>query len=637
MNRDIAPGGGGWTSSARAFGDSHDSRRAIRSTAVVEVAIIGLGPWGLSALERLLDGLGTQSGQCREATVHVVEPGRAGSGAYSGIEQPDYFILNTPCGQHLLQPGPEHGSLPGFFEWVQARGYRWVGDRCQITSSGRAITKHDFLPRRLMGEYLEWCFGELVAKRPSGVRVVQHGEHAVDVTEIEGGERILLASGDSIDVDFVILATGHTGNAGIGSDRAPLPPYPHEAYSSAVEPQSSVAVSGMGLVAIDVVMALTRGLGGEFVGEGKLGYVPSGREPLIHMFSRTGEPYRAKSPGTEDPTGAYIPGVCTPDAVELARRRRQRETGSGRLDMRIDVLPLILAEIEVRFYEQAARLRSGEEAARAVQTDLTRAWTEGTFAACVATHEAKYGFFDASTVFFPEREIDAISSKDYEAHVYSTISDDLSEAFVRGGASPVKAAQEVLRVLRDTMRGAVEFRGLTHESYIDFQASLRPAVTRNITGPPAFRCQQLLALMDADILTTPFGPSPTVTAEAGGGYWVTSERLMEPFSKHVDTLVRGHLDDPTCDRSRSTLLQNLYRSGRICQLHYGSTCVGSIDLSEDLNPINANGEPQRRLFIVGALTEGVRYFTAYIPSPKSRVRAFIDAEACVEQILSLAS
>ena len=41
--------------------------------------------------------------------------------------------------------------------------------------------------------------------------------------------------------------------------------------------------------------------------------------------------------------------------------------------------------------------------------------------------------------------------------------------------------------------------------------------------------------------------------------------------------------------------------------------------------------------MLGALTEGVRYFTAYIPSPKSRVRAFIDAQACVEQILALAS
>ena len=39
----------------------------------------------------------------------------------------------------------------------------------------------------------------------------------------------------------------------------------------------------------------------------------------------------------------------------------------------------------------------------------------------------------------------------------------------------------------------------------------------------------------------------------------------------------------------------------------------------------------------GSLTEGIRYFTQYVPSPKSRVRAFVDAEACAEQILDATS
>ena len=36
----------------------------------------------------------------------------------------------------------------------------------------------------------------------------------------------------------------------------------------------------------------------------------------------------------------------------------------------------------------------------------------------------------------------------------------------------------------------------------------------------------------------------------------------------------------------------------------------------------------------GVLTEGVRHFTAYIPSPRSRIRAFEDVGACVAEILS---
>jgi hypothetical protein len=36
----------------------------------------------------------------------------------------------------------------------------------------------------------------------------------------------------------------------------------------------------------------------------------------------------------------------------------------------------------------------------------------------------------------------------------------------------------------------------------------------------------------------------------------------------------------------------------------------------------------------GVLTEGVRHFTHYIPSPRSRIRAFEDVGACVHEILA---
>jgi hypothetical protein len=37
--------------------------------------------------------------------------------------------------------------------------------------------------------------------------------------------------------------------------------------------------------------------------------------------------------------------------------------------------------------------------------------------------------------------------------------------------------------------------------------------------------------------------------------------------------------------------------------------------------------------LLGVLTEGVRYFTHYLPSPQSRLRAVLDAQACVEGII----
>ena len=36
----------------------------------------------------------------------------------------------------------------------------------------------------------------------------------------------------------------------------------------------------------------------------------------------------------------------------------------------------------------------------------------------------------------------------------------------------------------------------------------------------------------------------------------------------------------------------------------------------------------------GVLTEGIRHFNHYIPSPNSRIRAFEDLGACVAEILN---
>lgn len=607
---------------------------------VSDIAIIGMGPWGLCALERVLAGCRSMNGKSPLVTVHVVEPGTPGPGVYA-VDEPDYLALNTPCGQHSMSPYPDQpaltGSQGGFYEWVQARGYRWVGDRCRIDRSGREIGPHDFLPRRLMGEYLAWFYGSLVDSAPHSARVVHHRTGAVDVVPAAGGgEQVRLADGGAIEVDHVILTTGHTvDRSALGPlGDSVLKPYPVTSYVDEVGDGELVAVAGMGLVALDVIVALTVGRGGTFVGEDRLRYRPSGREPVLSLFSRSGFPYCAKSIGTHDPTGEYVPFICTPERV--AALRAGRNGTSAGIDARRDLLPLVFGEMQARYYTQSARLRHGQAAAAETRQCLARSWEAGRFSDALERCAERYGAFDVERHFFAGRDERFLSSKDYENQVYATVDSDLAEAMVPAGMSPVKAAYEVLRVLRDTMRAAVEFRGLTLESYQDFQANIRTRVTRMVAGPPAFRSQQLLALMDAGVVRVPFGPSPSVRRE-GDRFVVSSQNLARPYTETVDRLIEGHLDDPSLEHSGSPLLQSLGRRGRLRPLHYGDTAVGSVDLSEDFHPVNDAGEAESRLWVLGALTEGVRYFTHYIPSPKSRIRAFVDAEVCAGQILGAAS
>jgi hypothetical protein len=237
--------------------------------------------------------------------------------------------------------------------------------------------------------------------------------------------------------------------------------------------------------------------------------------------------------------------------------------------------------------------------------------------------------------------------------VYEMLADDLREAQVPGGASPVKSASEVFRIFRDPMRSVVEQGGLSLESYLDFNEDIYSRIKRLVAGPPALRSQQVLALMDAGLVSAPFGPAPALgpgegaapdlgglidgVPAAGGAapapIRISSSLLGESLSAEVDLVIRGHLEEPRIDGSASMLLSRLYDEGRISQFRYGSVTVGSVDLTPDSHPIDINGRVQERIWMFGVLTEGVRHFTHYIPSPKSRIRAFEDIGACVDVIV----
>jgi hypothetical protein len=601
-----------------------------------DFAIVGLGSWGLCVLERTVHRARQLDSSIR---VHVVEPGQLGGGVYS-VAQPDYLILNNPCGQLSLYAAPDQEEDPayavGLYEWAVDQDYRRVDNEYRIGAGGDAILPTDYLPRRLMGEYLAWFYEALVAEAPSNLEIVRHYASATDITpEIGDRETVWLDDGSTISVDHVVLTSGHTFNEERVSTSSAvhyLRPYPVEFFDTVVAPGEPIAVAGMGLVGYDLVTALTIGRGGTYsdVGDRKI-YLPSGREPRIYLYSRSGVPYCAKSAHGVDPTGDYQPVVCTPAAF----REMTNPSGSPlrrRVDFRNDLLPLLYAEMQVRYYVHAALLRSGVAAANLVRDQLQIGWETGTFARVVDRLEPTYGFFDPASVVFADEGAHFSSSSAYESHVRQMVESDLNDALMVGG-SPVKAAQEVTRILRDQMRAVIEYGGLSMQSFIDFQMTIRGRVNRLEAGPPPLRSQQLLALFDAGVVSVPFGPHPIVSTADDDSIVIRSTKLAEPFEATVRHVVRGHLDLPSLARSSSPLLSHLFTKGRLTQFSYGGQTVGSVAISEDFHPYDAEGRLQATLSLLGVLTEGVRYFTHYLPSPRSRLRAVYDAQATVEAIL----
>jgi uncharacterized NAD(P)/FAD-binding protein YdhS len=602
---------------------------------MIEVAIVGLGSWGLCVMERTVNHARRTGKPVR---LHLIEPAQLGGGVYSA-EQPDFLILNNACGQLSLYAAPDGDTPPpyavGLHQWAMVSGYRWVGYECRIGAGGTAIRPTDYLPRRLMGEYLVWFYDTLVDYAPQNLEIVRHYAAAVDISPaLEGREAVLLDNDTTLTVDHVVLTSGHTWNdervveGGVQYLRA----YPIAGLDQSAPAGSSVAVAGMGLVGFDVLTALTVGRGGTFEDRGtdRLRYVPSGREPSIVLYSRSGAPYCAKSATGVDPYGQYQPVVCTPE--EFAALTNPGGSAVRRhVDFRAELLPLLFAEMQARYYLQAALLAGGDAESTEVRTALRQGWLDGHYEKVVDGLEPRYGRFDPTAQLFAGSDRDYASAADYQAQAYDMIEADLTEA-MRPGGSPVKAAQEVLRILRDQLRSVIEFGGLSLDSYVEFQSNVRGRINRLEAGVPPMRSAQLLALMDAGVVRIPLGPNPEVTA-GPDGIRLSSTALEEPTSVTVDGVVRGYLDMPSLARSGSPLLKRLYAKGRLTQLSYGNTPVGSVAINEAFHPYDSEGRLQSNLSVLGVLTEGVRYFTHYLPSPRSRLRAVYDAQDCVESVI----
>jgi hypothetical protein len=580
-----------------------------------------------------------------DIAVHVVEPGTPGSGVYD-TTQPDYLLLNNPCGQLTLYPFETESYQPSYgvslYDWAIARGYRWVGDRCAVTPAGEPIEPHHFLPRRLMGEYLEWFYRALLDGAPPNVRVVHHRTWAVDLKpRRDGSEEVRLANGSSVVVDHAIVTTGHTPNRDVGGSGA-IRPYPVTSYVEKIPAGAKVAVSGMGLVAVDVVTALTVGRGGEFVPDGAgLRYRPSGREPALRLYNRSGLPFTAKPVSGSERVTVYEPLICTPEAVDALTGR---SSGRRRLvDVRRELLPLLFAEMYARYYAQAAFQAHGSRAAgAAVRERLRAAWVESRLTDELQRLACRFGRFDAEALFFGNQP-SYRSSHDYEQFVYQSLVDDLREAEVPDGRSPVKSAAWVFRIFRDSIRSVVELGGLTLDSYLDFNADICSRSHRLVAGPPALRSRQMLALLDAGVVRMPYGPAPARASSASlidpgpARTRLSSTTFDQPYVDDVDLVIRGHLEEPRIVDSGSSLLTSLYNRGRVSQFRYGTIGVGSVNMTPDHHPIDIEGCPQTSISMFGVVTEGIRHFTAYIPSLRGRMRAFEEAGACVGELLANAS
>lgn len=525
------------------------------------ITIIGMGPRGLSILERMVELL-QASPMSLDIKVDIVEPGECGQGAHPS-HQPDHLLTNTVASQvsifasDSVVAGKDGISLT---QWARLAGYRRFGKRYFPVKDGVGdeISDHDHLPRAMLGEYLLWAFDRIVRFLPRNVSIQHHRRRVVDLIESKnGGFTVCLDNGFQCHADYVFITTGHGTRAPTQSDLtfdafarsagAKNPrlnfyssPYPIHCLGT-IPADATVAVQGLGLTAYDVISALTTGRGGQFVEDkGKFRYLPTGREPKILLFSRNCLPFAARGVNQKGIAGRHQARFFTVDAVKALQARAVARTSSHQLDFVDEVLPLI--EKEMAYAYRAAQTGSAPDVA-----------------SFQPTKEERHAI---SKLLNPLKGETFSSFESFRKFFRALVETDLAEAHKGNLTSPVKAATDVLRDTREALRTAVEFAGLTplsHKVYVeDFVAT----TNRISFGPPRQRNDELLALMDAGVLDIAGGPGNQVVTDVDRGQFCIINQLGVEQVRHVvDVLVIARLDPYSPRTDSSTLTRNLVRRG----------------------------------------------------------------------------
>ena len=243
----------------------------------MRIAIVGCGPKGLFALERLLAHTTADPG--RAIDIELFEPNPTlGAGPVYEPDQPDYLLMNFSSRRVDM--------------WWRGDGPVTPGDRPTF-AQWRGDPADDYAPRASVGRYLADGLRSLVESAPDGVTIGVH-DRGVEAVRPAGDRWALRGDGwTTEDFDRVLLTTGHEQlrPGSVTTD-------------TSVPAEGTIAIRGFALTFIDAALSLTEGRGGRFAEaeNGRLSYIGTGEPIRIVPFSRTGRPMLAKpshGPGDE--------------------------------------------------------------------------------------------------------------------------------------------------------------------------------------------------------------------------------------------------------------------------------------------------------------------------------------------------
>lgn len=591
------------------------------------LVIVGGGPRAFMLLERIVSRAAADAGVPADVHIDIVDPHPVGAGRIWRRAQSPLLKLNSMA-QDVTVFTDETCSIegpvvagPSLIEWVQ----HWRDGRLDdvaiddelVATEARALTGTSFPTRRLQSHYLEWFARRVIASAPEGVFVRTHVDEVLGVHRAGPRWDVTLASGARLAADAVVYAIGHTAAvpaadepAAVLADaarRAGLDYYP-PAFTAdldldGIPAGADVIVRGMGLAAVDLVVLLTQGRGGRFetTADG-LRYLPSGREPRLHLGSRRGVPYRSKV-SSQIQGDAPRRDVLTPSVIAALAA-----SDDGLLDFASDAWPLIAAELLHGHYRELFtghpdRVSGTWEQAAALLAE--HAWDDPALhAALAALVPDPLDRLDIAALDRPLAGARFVDADDAHAAVAAHIRTDLHlrTAPERSAAQGLFfavllsfLALSEIPAERWNARSRAELLPVRWHTFFSYVAS----------GPPAHRLDELLALAEAGVVRF-LGPDVEVALDvAGAEPSFVASSPSHPGTTRASILVDAWLPSSGAATSESAALRELASvHGSVLHVADGerTRSIGRVVVDGDGRVVRADGVPHDALFAIGPFT-----------------------------------
>jgi hypothetical protein len=213
---------------------------------------------------------------------------------------------------------------------------------------------------------------------------------------------------------------------------------------------------------------------------------------------------------------------------------------------------------------------------------------------------------------------------------------DIAESLRGNMTSPVKSACDMIRDLRDRIRYAVEFGGLTPDSHRIFVTGFTALHNRLAVGPPVEALEELLALVEAGIVDPYYGPQPRLEWDSETGRLSLRPSAFPGASRELSVVVNARIPPTDVATTPCPLVRNLLDGGHIVPYENALNGTvyrpGGIAVTKSYQVINKHSRPHNNLFAIGAITDGCTWYSQVLARPYVNSRSMRDAASIAQSI-----